>query len=139
MKKIIKFSDLLEKHDAQMNELEKKYPWLKLYVEAKRRHPKTIFFYRLEGFYETFSDDATAVSRVLGVGIATSSEGLLMCGVPVPGVSRVLRKMVNAGYRVATCETVADKSSSSGHRHIVTRAVNRSFAKPLRISLKNEL
>jgi len=105
-----------------MNKLEKYSHQLKQYVKVKKRHPKMILFYRIDDFYELFSDDAVIVSKILNLTL-TSRKGVQMCGVPVHNVSMHLKKMIDVGYKVATCERIEDHRFSDGFRYEITRIV----------------
>lgn len=121
MGELIKLSEWTERRNVKIDELVKECPRLKHYAEVKGRYPKTILFYRMGDFYELFFEDAAVASNILNIPITTKWPP--MCGVPLYDASRHLNKMIKAGRRVATCETVDDKSSASGFRHIYTRIV----------------
>ena len=42
-------------------------PMLKQYFAVKAQHPEAVLLYRVGDFYETYSDDAVLVSKVLGL------------------------------------------------------------------------
>lgn len=42
-------------------------PLLKQYFAVKAQHPEAVLLYRVGDFYETYSDDAVLVSKVLGL------------------------------------------------------------------------
>lgn len=121
MGKLIKLSEWLQRRAEKLEKFARKYPRLKHYAEVKKQYPATILFYRIGDFYEVFQDEAIVTARILNVNITT--DGLPMCGVPVNDAARHLKKMTRAGYRVATCETVEDKSSPTGLINIYTRIV----------------
>ncbi len=93
---------------------------LKFYADVKRRYPSTILFYRIGDFYELFEEDAIIASTLFD-DVPITQEWPAMWGVRVNKASQYLSKMIKAGRKVATCETVEDKSSTSGYRHVYTR------------------
>ena len=50
-------------------------PLLKQYFNIKAQHPEAILLYRVGDFYETYSDDAVTVSKVLGLVLTRRSNG----------------------------------------------------------------
>ncbi|HPF33791.1 MAG TPA: hypothetical protein PK907_12320, partial [Candidatus Sabulitectum sp.] len=42
-------------------------PMMKQYLAIKEKHPDSILLFRMGDFYETFLDDAAAVSSILGI------------------------------------------------------------------------
>ncbi|MBQ2598066.1 MAG: hypothetical protein II580_00180, partial [Bacteroidales bacterium] len=50
-------------------------PMLKQYFSIKAQHPEAVLLYRVGDFYETYSDDAVLVSKVLGLVLTRRSNG----------------------------------------------------------------
>lgn len=73
------------------------------YARFKLRHPGCILLFRLGDFYEMFGDDATTVSKSLGLTL-TNRAGVPMAGVPHHQLEQYLRKLIGAGFRVAVAE-----------------------------------
>jgi len=87
-------------------------PMLKQYFATKALHPEAILLYRVGDFYETYSDDAVLVSKVLGLVLTRRSNGekgdVAMAGVPHHAIGQYLPKLVRAGYKVAICDQLED-------------------------------
>ena len=87
-------------------------PMLKQYFSVKAQHPEAILLYRVGDFYETYSDDAVTVSKVLGLVLTRRSNGekgdTQMAGFPHHAVETYLQKLVRAGYKVAICDQLED-------------------------------
>src|SRR5262245_65788051 len=97
-------------------------PMMQQYREAKERHPGMILLFRMGDFFETFEEDAELVSRVLGLTLTTRDGSIPMAGVPVKSVELYLRKLLQAGHRVAVCDQVEDAALAKG---LVKREVTR--------------
>ena len=72
----------------------------------KKQHPGCVLFFRMGDFYETFHEDARLAHEVLGITLTQRSGGIAMAGVPYHAVDGYLRRMIQAGHRVAVCEQV---------------------------------
>src|SRR5205814_1496869 len=92
------------------------------YHRFKNQHPECVLFFRIGDFYEMFYDDAKLAHKVMGVTLTQRTEGIPMAGVPYHAVEGYLRRMIQAGYRVAVCEQVEDAALAKG---IVDRQVTR--------------
>jgi len=92
----------------------------------KGKHPDCILFFRMGDFYETFYDDAKTCSKVLGLTLTSRDKGsanpIPLAGVPYHAIDGYLKKMLQAGYRVAVCEQVEDPKTAKG---VVKRDVVR--------------
>ncbi|MDE0961346.1 MAG: DNA mismatch repair protein MutS [Planctomycetota bacterium] len=102
-------------------------PMMRQFHAAKSQHPDEVLFFRMGDFYEMFFDDARLVSELLGITLTSrskdrSGERIPMAGVPVKSVEGYIRRMIEAGHRVAICEQVEDPRESQG---IVDREVVR--------------
>lgn len=93
-------------------------PMLKQYFATKALHPEAILLYRVGDFYETYSDDAVLVSKVLGLVLTHRSNGdkgsTEMAGVPHHALQQYLTKLVRAGYKVAICDQLEDPKLAKG-------------------------
>jgi len=87
-------------------------PMLKQYFSIKAQHPEAVLLYRVGDFYETYSDDAVLVSKVLGLVLTRRSNGdkgdTAMAGFPHHAIETYLQKLVRAGYKVAICDQLED-------------------------------
>ena len=85
---------------------------LKQYFSVKAQHPEAILLYRVGDFYETYSDDAILVSKVLGIVLTKRSNGekgeTPMAGFPHHAIETYLQKLVRGGYKVAICDQLED-------------------------------
>ena len=97
-------------------------PAMRQFHRFKKQHPGCVLFFRMGDFYEMFYDDAQLAHRVLGVTLTQRTEGIPMAGVPYHSVEGYLRRMIQAGHRVAVCEQVEDASQAKG---VVERDVTR--------------
>ncbi len=91
----------------------------------KQKYPDCILFFRMGDFYETFYEDARTCSRICGLTLTSRSKGdnpIPLAGVPYHAVEGYLRKMLQAGYKVAVCEQVEDPKTAKG---IVKRDIVR--------------
>ncbi|MBN1358957.1 MAG: DNA mismatch repair protein MutS [Sedimentisphaerales bacterium] len=101
-------------------------PAMKQFHHFKAKHPDCILFFRMGDFYETFYDDARTCAKVLGLTLTSRNKGsdspIPLAGVPYHAVDGYLKKMLQAGYRVAVCEQVEDPKTAKG---VVKRDVVR--------------
>ncbi len=88
------------------------------YLEIKEEYTDCLLFFRLGDFYEMFFEDAVTASRVLDLTLTGRNCGLEdrapMCGVPYHAVDSYIRKLIEAGYRVAICEQLSDPATTKG-------------------------
>ncbi len=101
---------------------EKVTPAMRQYFRFKKQYPQCVLFFRMGDFYEMFYDDAKLAHKVLGVTLTQRTEGVPMAGVPYHAVENYLRRMIEAGHRVAVCEQVEDPKQAKG---VVERDVTR--------------
>jgi DNA mismatch repair protein MutS len=90
---------------------------MKQFHRFKQKYPYCILFFRMGDFYETFYEDAKTCSKVLGLTLTSRSKGsnpIPLAGVPYHAVEGYLKKMLQAGYRVAVCEQVEDPKTAKG-------------------------
>lgn len=92
------------------------------YREAKARHPGMLLLFRMGDFFETFEEDAELISRVLGLTLTSRDGSIPMAGVPAKSIELYLRKLLQAGHRVAVCDQVEDAAVAKG---LVKREVTR--------------
>ena len=105
---------------------EKLTPAMKQFHHFKQKYPDAVLFFRMGDFYETFHEDAQTVSRVLGLVLTSRGKSagnpIPLAGFPYHAVDGYLKKMIQAGYKVAVCEQVEDPKKAKG---IVKRDVVR--------------
>ncbi|MBQ8434629.1 MAG: DNA mismatch repair protein MutS [Oscillospiraceae bacterium] len=101
-------------------------PMMQQYLETKELYPDTILFFRVGDFYEMFFDDALVVSRAIELTLTGKDCGLEekapMCGVPHHSADIYIKKLIDAGFKVAIREQLTDPSESKG---LVVRDVVR--------------
>jgi DNA mismatch repair protein MutS len=99
-------------------------PMMQQYQEAKDRHPGMMLLFRMGDFYELFGDDAEVAARTLGLTLTSRDKTVPMAGFPHHSLQTHLRKLLQAGYRVAVCDQVEDPALAKGLvRREVTRVV----------------
>ena len=105
---------------------EKLTPVMRQYHDAKARQPDAILLFRMGDFYEMFYDDAITAARVLELTLTSRNKGdpdqVPMAGVPYHAVDGYIARLVDAGFKVAICEQMADPATVRG---IVPRQVVR--------------
>ena len=83
------------------------------YLEIKRDYPKTILFFRLGDFYETFDEDAEIVSRELDIVLTSRPIGkgqrTPLAGIPYHALENYFSRLIEKGYHVAICEQIGDE------------------------------
>ena len=83
--------------------------------------PDTLLLFRLGDFYEMFFDDAKEASALLNVAL-TKRNGVPMCGVPYHAAQGYIRRLINAGRRVAVCDQMSEPQPG---RKVVDREVTQ--------------
>ena len=92
-------------------------PMMRQYLSLKRQHPDALLLFRMGDFYELFYEDAEIAARVLGIALTSREKGpnaIPMAGFPHHALEPQLRRLVEAGYRVAICEQVEDPRQAKG-------------------------
>ncbi len=100
-------------------------PAMKQFHHFKEKHPDAILFFRMGDFYETFYKDAEICAKVCGLALTSRNKGsnpIPLAGVPYHAVDGYIKKMLQAGYKVAVCEQVEDPKQAKG---VVKRDVVR--------------
>ena len=94
------------------NKVPEDTPLIKQFFSVKAQHPEAVLLYRVGDFYESYSDDAVLVSKVLGIVQTKKSNGdkgyIEMAGFPHHALDVYLPKLVRAGYKVAVCDQLED-------------------------------
>ncbi|HLJ58708.1 MAG TPA: DNA mismatch repair protein MutS [bacterium] len=101
-------------------------PMMRQYQALKDQHPHAILLFRLGDFFEAFFEDAHVVARALGLTLTSrpvaKGQRIPMCGIPHHALHTYLRRLIDAGHRVAICDQVEDPSHA---RDLVRREVVR--------------
>ncbi len=100
-------------------------PMMQQYMEFKKQYNDCILFFRLGDFYETFLEDAIITSKELGITLTRRTRGkdgdIPMAGVPYHSVNNYIKRLVNAGYKIAIC----DQSEETTENKIVKRKITK--------------
>lgn len=89
-------------------------PMMRQYRDAKERYPGTIVLFRAGDFYELFGDDAVLVARILNIAVTSRDRTIPMSGFPHHALEPHLRKLIQAGHRVAICEQLETAAQAKG-------------------------
>ncbi|HTB63553.1 MAG TPA: DNA mismatch repair protein MutS, partial [Opitutales bacterium] len=96
-------------------------PMLKQYWELRRQlSADTFLFFRLGDFYELFFEDAVQGARLLGLTL-TQRNGHPMAGIPYHAATNYIKKILDAGRKVAVC----DQTEAATPGKLVRRALTR--------------
>ena len=102
----------------------KRTPAMKQYWNIKNEYSDCILLFRMGDFYETFENDASVASEILGITLTKRANGAAssvpLAGFPYHALDQYAYKLLKAGYRVAICEQVEDPKKAKG---IVKREV----------------
>jgi len=94
---------------------------LKQYWDLRRQlSADTLLLFRLGDFYELFFDDATQGARLLGLTL-TQRNGHPMAGLPYHAAANYIKKLLDAGRKVAIC----DQTETPKAGKLVNRALTR--------------
>ncbi len=100
-------------------------PMMRQYMAFKTNHPDALLLFRMGDFYEMFFDDAKLAARVLGLALTTRDKGtnpVPMAGFPHHAAEGYIKRLIDAGVRVAVCDQVQDAREAKG---LVERDVTR--------------
>ena len=104
-------------------------PLLQQFDELKAKHPEALLLFRCGDFYESFREDAVALSEVLGITLTKrSSDNINMAGFPYHALDTYLPKLIRAGKRVAICDQIDAPNTKALVKHGISEIV--SPAKP---------
>lgn len=78
-------------------------PMIRQYKTIKQEQQDAVLFFRLGDFYEMFFEDAREVSQILNL-VLTSRNGIPMCGIPHHAAKSYIRRLLDAGKKIAVCE-----------------------------------
>jgi DNA mismatch repair protein MutS len=89
-------------------------PMMQQYREAKAKHPGTLLLFRMGDFYELFFEDAEVGAKALQLTLTSRDKQVPMAGFPHHALDGHLRRLLQAGFRVAICEQVEDPAEAKG-------------------------
>ena len=96
----------------------KKTPMMEQYQKVKDRYPDCFVFFRLGDFYEMFNEDAIQASKILEITLTSRNKNMdqpiPMCGVPYHSSQDYIKRLIDAGYKVAICEQMEDPKLTKG-------------------------
>jgi DNA mismatch repair protein MutS len=95
------------------------------YLDAKRQAGDALLLFRMGDFYELFYEDAQAASHLLNIALTSRDKGtdpIPMAGFPHHALDVHLRKLIEAGVRVAVCEQMESASEAKG---VIRRELTR--------------
>ncbi len=99
-------------------------PVMKQYLEIKGEYKDSILLYRMGDFYELFFEDAVEGAKILNIALTSRDKNkenpIPMCGFPYHAAETYIKKLLDAGKRVAVCEQVEDPKKA---KKIVKREV----------------
>jgi len=98
---------------------------MRQYLAFKNRHQDAVLLFRMGDFYEMFFDDAKTAARVLGLALTSRNKGegaVPMAGFPHHASETYIKRLIEAGCRVAVCDQVQDPKEAQG---LVDRDVTR--------------
>ena len=111
------------------------------YLAMKERYPDAFLFFRLGDFYEMFNEDALEASKILEITLTSRNKNAdnptPMCGVPYHSAKEYIKRLIEAGHKVAICEQVEDPKQVKGmvRREVVRGIIKDGFFQ--RISLRS--
>ena len=100
----------------------------KAYESMKAKHPDAILLYRCGDFYQSFGEDAKAVSEVLGITLTRTSRKDItaqMAGFPHHALDSYLPKLVRAGKRVAICDEPSAPQESAPKKKATRKSTKK--------------
>ncbi len=78
------------------------------HAAARAAAPGHLVLYRVGEFYEVLGDDATLVSRVLGIQLTRrrqkAAPDIPMCGIPAGTAGSAVNRLLAAGHKIALSE-----------------------------------
>ena len=97
-------------------------PMMLAHAAARAAAPGHLVLYRVGEFYEVLGDDATVVSRALGIQLTRRRQkdapDIPMCGIPAGAAGSVINRLLTAGHKVALSEQPVTPSGERPLRHI---------------------
>ena len=102
------YASLIKEKGAKLDEKEEKVSFEKTFSDFKKSHPNTMLLVRVGDFYETYKDDATTASNILGITQTRHTEKkeedgkpLRTAAFPISSLDTYLPKLIRAGHRIA--------------------------------------
>ncbi|MCL2062845.1 MAG: DNA mismatch repair protein MutS [Candidatus Cloacimonetes bacterium] len=93
-------------------------PFVKQFMDVKKKHPDKLILFRMGDFFETFFDDAKIAARILGITLTarnkSQADAPAMAGFPYHALDSYLDKLVKAGQKVVIVEQIEDPKLAKG-------------------------
>ena len=88
-------------------------PMMAQWEACKAQAGDALLLFRLGDFYEAFYEDATRMSKEVGLTL-TARQGIPMCGVPFHTSDAYIDKLIAKGFKIAVAEQVEDPKAVKG-------------------------
>lgn len=99
-------------------------PMMQQYQGIRRSlPPDTLLLFRLGDFYEMFFEDAKEAAAILNVAL-TKRNLVPMCGIPFHAADGYVRKLIQAGRRVAICDQIGEPQKGQIVQREVTQIIS---------------
>lgn len=102
----------------KVEEVVPKTPVMKQWKAFKDKYPDTVLLVRMGDFYESFGEDAKILRKELGLTL-TKRGDVPMAGLPYHSIDPYLKRLIQAGHKVALVEPVAKGTPDEVKRDIV--------------------
>lgn len=93
-------------------------PMMVQYQAIKDQYQDAFLFFRLGDFYELFNEDAVEAAKILEITLTSRNKNadnpIPMAGVPYHAAGDYIKKLIQAGHKVAICEQVEDPKLTKG-------------------------
>ncbi len=114
-------------------------PVMKQYLSIKEGYQDTILLYRMGDFYELFFEDAVEGAKILQIALTSRDRNkenpIPMCGFPYHAAENYIKKLLEAGKKVAVCEQVEDPKLA---KKIVKREVVKVLTPGTALEFENQ-
>jgi len=104
-------------------------PMMRQYLELKATVPDALLLYRMGDFYELFFEDARDAANILELTLTSRNkkdpDPIPMAGIPHHALNTYMKRLVDAGRKVAIAEQEQAPTTSKAGRPILTRKLVR--------------
>ncbi len=103
-------------------------PMMQQYDELKSKHKDAILLFRLGDFYEAFNDDAKKISKILNITLTkrgTKKNARPMAGIPHHALKNYLKKLIDAGEKVAIAEQTEEPQAGKLVNREITKIITK--------------
>ena len=80
----------------------------KRYDTIKAKYPGALLLFRVNNYYECFSEDAVVISQILNIPLTETKDSKKHAGFEYQKLDQYLPKLVKNGNRVAICDQLED-------------------------------